>query len=278
MLETPLLKLPRTLKVLRTLSLPHKYGVLERLYGKALNAHGIAFVEMAGGIRWKLDLRNPTHRWCIYESIFDPVTAKWLRENLRAGGVVIDSGANIGQALIEFARHSSVRIFAFEPLPKCQQWIEESLALNQDVVASVVPLGLWKQPGQLEFQVAGTGDIHGAHATLRTDWYSEKEFARILIDLITLDEFAAAEGIESIRFWKLDVEGAELEALMGAETLLKEGKIQSLLVETNASKSGVIQYMAQFGYLPYVLDRQSHPIPWRAHQAPVSDYVFLPQA
>jgi FkbM family methyltransferase len=256
--------------------MPHKYGVLDRLYGKALRTRGIAVVETPGGIQWKLDLGNPTHRWCVYESIFDPLTAKWIRHNLRAGGIVIDSGANIGQALIEFTRHSSVKTFAFEPLPSCQQWIAESLTLNHELSVCVVPLGLWKERSQLEIQVAGDGAIHGAHATLRMDWYKEKNYDRILIDLITLDEFAAAEGVETIQFWKLDVEGAELEALMGAETLLKDRKILSLLVETNAAKSGVMQYMARFGYRPHLLDGKSCPVPWHPDQPPVSDYVFLP--
>jgi FkbM family methyltransferase len=273
--DTPL-KLPRGLEFLRSLSMPHKYGVLDRLYGRALRARAIEVVEMPGGVQWKLDLRNPTHRWCVYESIFDPVTARWIRHNLRGGGIVIDSGANIGQALIEFARHSSVKTFAFEPLPECQQWIAESLALNHEFSACVVPLGLWKEKSQLEIQVAGEGAIHGAHATLRADWYKEKNYDRILIDLMTLDEFAAAEGIEAIGFWKLDVEGAELEALMGAEALLKGRKIRSLLVETNAAKSGVMKYMARFGYQPHLLDGKSRPVPWRPDHPPVSEYVFLP--
>lgn len=273
-----MLRLPRTLNLLRGFSFPHKYGLLDRLYGKGLTARGIVVAATPGGLRWKLDMRNPTHRWCVYESIFDPVTANWIRQNLQQGGVVIDSGANIGQALIEFSRSPAVRIFAFEPLPSCQVWINEGLALNPDLPVKVVPFGLWKEKTQLQLQVAGDGEIHGAHATLRNDWYKEKKFDRILIDLITLDEFAMAHGIQSIRFWKLDVEGAELEALMGAEALLKRQKIDSLLVETDATKSGVMDYMARFDYLPYLLDPKSRPVRWYAHQAPASDYVFLPEA
>lgn len=246
------------------------------MYGPVLRSMGIAIVETPGGLRWALDLRNPCHRWCVYGSNFAPATANWIRESLQGGGDVIDSGANIGQAVIEFSQYPGIRVFAFEPLPECQKWIKNSCELNPDMDVEVLPFGLWKASGKLEIQVAGGGEIHGAHSTLRMDWFQGKNYDRLQIDLVALDEFADSRGLNEIRFWKLDVEGAELEALMGAEHLLSSRRIQSMLVETKAHTSGVMDYLAQFGYLPYVLDRKWRLVRWTIKDKTVSDYIFLP--
>jgi FkbM family methyltransferase len=268
--------LPIGLKAFIRLNFPHKYGVLDRLYGTALSGKGITKVKTYFGFNWKLDLRNPTHRWCIYGSIFGPATSKWVQRNLLGGGTVIDSGANIGQTIIEFAHHPGIKIYAFEPLISAQEWICESLGFNQGMDVDVIPCGLYKEDCQLTIQVAGDDEIHGAHSTLRSDWYKDKNYERRLIDLVSLDGFAQRKGIERIRFWKLDVEGAELEALIGAERLLKGQQIDSLLVETKAKESGVMAYMAQFGYLPYLLDRNSRPTPVDLDKRIASEYIFLP--
>ena len=118
------------LKAVRKLPLPHKYGICDKLFGRKLAVNEVAWIECANGITWKLDLRNPTHRWCVYDSIFVPGVAKWMRRHLRNGGVVVDSGANIGQAVIEFAANPLCDIHAFEPLPEASAWLDEKRSRN----------------------------------------------------------------------------------------------------------------------------------------------------
>lgn len=272
------MKMPCGLKNLSRFSFPHKYGVLDRIYGKSLSSNGMAFVETVFGPTWKLDLRNLQHRWCVYGSIFGPTSSKWIRKNLSKGGVIIDSGANIGQSLVEFAQYPDVTIYAFEPIPSALEWIAESLEHNNCTNITVIPSGLYKDSREIEIQVAGSSEIHGAHATLRDDWYVDKSYERIKIEVITLDEFAEKRDISSIQFWKLDVEGAELEALVGAEALLKNHQIKSLLVETDAVKSGVFDYMADFAYSPYLLNKHSEPVPFAQSGELASDYIFLPDS
>lgn len=269
--------LPMALRYLRQVEFPRKYGILDRLFGASLERAGITPVETAGGMVWRLDLRNPTHRWCVYGSVFGPGTSRWIRNWLRDGGIVIDSGANIGQAIIDFAQYPGVTVYAFEPLPECQEWIRQSLEFNDGLDVTVVPLGLYKENARLEIQIAGGPEIHGAHSTLRMDWYREKHFSRISIEVVPVDDFVANRGIDRIRFWKLDVEGAELEALQGAQRMLAQHRVDALLVEVSAGEPGVMDYMSSCAYLPYSVSGRGALRQWRASDPAATDCIFLPR-
>lgn len=233
--------LPIGLKVLRNLTFSHKLGILERLYGKTLAQEGVCWVETSNSVIWKLDLRDATQRWIVFGDYEGPAQMQWLRNWLNLGGVVIDSGANIGQLLLYLASLPDVRIYAFEPLPDAADWLEECLVNYPNWKVTLTRQGLSCRKGDIPIQ------IDGSRSTTRMDWYVESEFPKSTITVISLDEFLAENRVEKIRLWKLDVEGHELHALRGAERYLKSQRIEALLVEDSGS-GDVIDYLVDCGY------------------------------
>jgi hypothetical protein len=51
------------------------------------------------------------------------------------------------------------------------------------------------------------------------------------VPAVTLDSYAVAKGIDRIDLLKLDVEGAEMEALLGGANLLTQRRIRCILFE-----------------------------------------------
>lgn len=271
------IRTPFALNVIRKFSLPHKYGILERLFGRKLAKNELTWVKCANGTKWKLDLRNPSHRWCVYDSIFPPEVAKWIRRHLRTGGVVIDSGANIGQAVIEFAFNPLCDVHAFEPLPQACTWLDECISEDRLKNVRVIKKGLYSTDTKLELQVAGHGDVHGAHSTLREDWYTSQNNERITIELTHLDHYAKIQGMNSIRFWKLDVEGSEFDALMGAQDLLESKRIDALYIEmNNPAESEIPEYLSSLEYEVMFVDGRGLATPLKEPISEASDYLFLP--
>jgi FkbM family methyltransferase len=237
------IKLPVGLTALRSLPLPKKLGLLERLFGKILATNGVCWVRASNGVKWKLDLDDPTQRWIVYGDYEGSKQMNWIRNWLSEGGLVVDSGANIGQMCLFFAALPGVRVMAFEPLPEAYEWIHECLQNYPNWNVSLNNFGLSDRGTSLTVQV------WGSRTTARMDWYIDKNYKRIDIEVVSLDEFASKSNIDQVRLWKLDVEGHEISALNGAHDLLKEKRIEAILVEV--SSDGVIPLLHDSGYSVY---------------------------
>jgi len=220
------LTLPLSLRLLRGVPLPRKLGLLERLYGKRLARHGVTWATTAAGPAWKLDLSDVGHRWMLYGGYEGPLQMRWIRRWLRSGDVVIDSGANIGQMLLNFACAAEVRIIAFEPLPSARAWLLECLERQTGWNVTVLACGL----GAVSERVALR--LHGAMSTTRLDWYPTQALDTLEIQVEALDSMMAALGVDRIRLWKLDIEGGEPAAIHGARHYLESRRIEAVLVES----------------------------------------------
>lgn len=263
--------LPWSLRVLRRLPLPHKLGLLERCYGKRLAREGICWVVCANGVAWKLDLADACQRWMVYGDYEGGLMLNWLRRWLANGGVVVDSGANIGQMLLYLAPLADVSVFAFEPLPAACRWLRECLAVQQGWQVTVIEAGLAEQEKTLALQ------CDGARSTTRLDWYQGRRLEKIDIPMATLDAAMRNYGVNSIRLWKLDVEGGEYDALCGAEGYLQSKAIAAVLIETHPANFHRIRaYLAAFGYKLFLL--QANGCLSEAEQAPqvTMNYLALP--
>lgn len=77
------------------------------------------------------------------------------------------------------------------------------------------PLGLWNEKSQVRFASSGVAESYGA----RIQGKSEQDgVADIVIDTITIDEVFSHQRISLI---KMDIEGAEIPALVGARNVIQ---------------------------------------------------------
>lgn len=139
------------------------------------------------------------------------------RRNYRT---IVDAGAAAGLfALAACTAFPAARIVAFEPSSRQRVVLRRNLRLNgfSDRV-EVMPMGLWQTAGVLAFRT------HGAIGALRSvsDLPSALPF-RERVRVTSLDKWTSDRGVTGIDLIKMDVEGAELEAIAGArETLLRD--------------------------------------------------------
>lgn len=252
-------KLPVGLGTLRRIGFPHKLGLLERFYGRALDNYGICWVTCANGVEWKLDLADPTQRWIVYGDYEGPAFLNWMRAWMEPGGVFVDSGANIGQMLLYIAPLPDVQVVAFEPLPEAKQWLQECVERYADEWhVTLVENGLSDQPTRVELQRSGP------QSTMRTDWYGAKKLETVSVEVDTLDNQLERLGINHVRLWKLDVEGFELEALRGAESSLRRSLVDALVIEVclpNLSKVKSLLDRARYGLFSLGPNGKLRPAP-----------------
>lgn len=237
------IQLPRLLRCLQPIDFPHKLGALDRVFGNRLSARGIVWVTTSNGQAWKLDLSNPTHRWIVYGKYEGSPFLNWAKKFLPLDGIVIDSGANIGQMLLYLSLWvTNGRILAFEPGLLQSEWLAECLVANIQLPVELIRMGLGASPANLCLKDVGPGNVHGAWSQITED---EGE----PIQVVRLEDELAARSIDRVDLWKLDVEGYEVPALQGAETLLRAGRIRAVYVElAGMNASRVREYLASFGY------------------------------
>jgi len=98
---------------------------------------------------------------------------------------------------------------------------------------------------------------------------------RITIDIESLDRFACEHCINSIRLWKLDIEGGEYEALLGAEELLSSGAIEAILLECSPKNYNDVEALLnKYGYGIWKLNRKG-PVAVSSRDRSLMDFVVL---
>lgn len=124
---------------------------------------------------------------------------------LTPNGVFVDGGGYDGQTTRQFAAWNPTyrRIHYFEPLPAMMKASRVNLASLRDV--NFAQKGLFSHNDRLRFET-GSGPASSLSPT-----------GQIEIEVVSLDD----EVQEPITFLKLDIEGAECEALRGAAAHIK---------------------------------------------------------
>lgn len=219
------IKIPFILNFIRKYEFPKKLGLLEFLYGKKLSHHGNAWVECSNGIPWKLNLEDVCHRWIVYGKYEGGGGIDLARRHLDRGGVYVDSGANIGQWLLYIASQKNIKTIAFEPVESERSWLTKCVEAQEDWNMSILPFGLGSEKGQLHIQK------NGPRSTLNLDWYQNENHALEKIEIRRIENVLDELLVDKVTFWKLDVEGAELDALKGAEKYLREKRIEIIYFE-----------------------------------------------
>ena len=208
------------------------------------------------GLKLELVLGNDLSRCLYVDGEVDPNEFAYLDETLRPGMTVIDAGANEGIYSI-FSRAKvgrDGRVIAIEPSARERIRIERNKALNGMDDITVLDVALAERPGDLVLHIAEDG--HAGHNTLghfAAGWVKVK--SEEVISATTLDAIVEEQKLARIDLIKLDIEGAELRALRGAEQTLHRDHpallmevMEETLATQGASATQLLDYVRQHGY------------------------------
>jgi FkbM family methyltransferase len=133
---------------------------------------------------------------------------------IQPGDIVLDCGANVGTLTRRALRAGASRVVAIEPAPWAIECLRRNLA--EEIAKGTVivyPKGVWDHDDKLELTVEPGGA--SAAATVVLGEGGKPRFAAV-VPLTTIDELVAELHLPRVDFIKMDIEGAELNALRGA--------------------------------------------------------------
>lgn len=176
-----------------------------------------------------------------YRGMYEGTQTSMLNMLLKPGDNFIDIGANVGLYSV-VAGHcvgSGGRVLAIEPQEHLAGLVRENAELNGLDNVTVCQLALGAESG-MGF-IHQTSPSNDGAATLRPN-DGETVFGESRqVTITTLDELLDKHEIKSVAGMKIDVEGAELEALKGFTAVLRSDPPRFIFVEC------IDDYLQRFG-------------------------------
>jgi len=111
----------------------------------------------------------------------------------------------------------------FEPNFKCVTYLQELIEINAFSDYQVFPIGLSDIAMCLPL-FRGKGNETDCSASIVRNLRPDREFDIDMVPCFTFDEVRKSMKLETVNFIKIDVEGAELEAVTGMINSINECK------------------------------------------------------
>lgn len=189
----------------------------------------IRYLEAALTPRF-VDIEYQGHRLSLVRSIWwDDARERAFQEEIdpyfraldRCSQVrsILDVGAATGMfSLAALVRFSSIeKIYAFEPSSRQRILLKRNVLRNKaHQRVQTEPYGLWSRQGVVAFRTHGALSSVQSVSTLP----SVLDFGET-ISVISLDQWIANNDVRNLDLVKMDIEGAEIEALEGAVVTLE---------------------------------------------------------
>lgn len=226
-------------------------GILNKIAARlkiTFNPTGFSKIKTgyANGIFWSHSVSDPRYLGGSYEHEL----SEWLVSNLKQGKSFIDVGANAGYfSLIaeKYASDPNQKIIAVEPLPYNINLINSHILKNGSSKIEVVHCAVSSTVGEVDFSDSGNPSAN----TYVKESSLYKSYPKIKVKTTTLDNLVEKYELKNF-IVKIDVEGAELDVLIGFVESLKKYKPELILATHDCHVEGVekecIELLVYHGY------------------------------
>ncbi len=181
----------------------------------------------------------------------DPVTQVALKSLLQPGMTFYDVGANVGFFSVIAARlvGAGGRVVAFEPLPVNARAIRHNAQLNGFTHIDAREQALGGSDGEASFMLSAEPTWGKLTSVGKAP---DQHTGETVVAVRRLDGLIEQEGLPPPDVMKIDVEGAELEMLAGAERTLRARR-PVILMELHGTNREVAEKLAALNYTAAVL-------------------------
>lgn len=173
---------------------------------------------------------------------------------------ILDIGAHKGSYSLLCAKlmNDRGRVLAFEPDPENCNWIKKNIQANGYKCIELHQCALSDREGSATFYAA-----NGLGSLVSTSLPTAYDKKPITVQTRMLDTVLNAENIHIVDIIKVDVEGADLLVLKGAERTLRSMNVILLMdidINSNAERKELFDFLTDCGFQVYRLGREFTPI------------------
>jgi len=204
---------------------------------------------------------------------YEAGTTRLLTQIIEPGMVVIDIGAHVGYFTLLAAQQvgPTGHVYSFEPDPSNHRLLQQNIDANGYTNITATRKAVSKSSGSAQLMLSSRDN--GTHSLYAQD---SRDANTVNVDLVSLDEFLADAGWPKVDLIKMDVEGAEMDALVGMSRLLDESPGLKLVMEFNpgllrSASVDPLEFLAkpvELGFEVYVIGDQEGTTPLDQSRAP----------
>ena len=218
---------------------------------------------------FEIRLRRHRSYWIRSPLAQERLMLGYLERLIQPGDVVYDVGANVGLYTRFMSRFGAGRTVAFEPMSENIALLKRNVSLANGDAAKIqiMPLAVGDADGSELLQI---DDVMSGTASLDRVLGGQASFGRKLygygplterVRVAKLDSLVFGENLPPPRVMKIDIEGAEMLALRGAERVLREHH-PDLAIELHGENmvKEVLAHLHEHGYacFAYVKEGKKH--------------------
>src|ERR1700730_1547699 len=178
--------------------------------------------DFDGDLRISVDRASYVSSVIYWRGHHSTAVASLLKRHLRPNMTFVDVGANLGElTLLAAKRLAKGRVLAFEPVPQIFAQLSRNVALNNLSHIELFNIGLFDKTDSLPIyrqQDINFGTINEGVPSLFSAGTDREE---VTVPLRRFDDVARECGLEHLDVMKIDVEGAEMMVLRGAESFIR---------------------------------------------------------
>lgn len=152
------------------------------------------------------------------ESLFDMLAERRTdiyggrQRGVRKGDVVIDCGSNIGTFVAEALDAGASQVVACEPSPGNAECVRRNFADELSARRVILyPKGLWHETTTLRMSLGGSP---------AGDSFLKESTGGLELPVTTIDALVSELALDRVNFIKMDIEGAERNALRGGRATI----------------------------------------------------------
>jgi FkbM family methyltransferase len=180
--------------------------------------NGLKLVNTPHGEFW-----SPTGTdvsFLLAEQKMDLYRANDSARGIRRGDVVLDCGANIGTFVRQALDAGAATVVAIEVSPRNISALMRTFSNEiAEGKVHVVPEGVWHEDSTLQLSVFENSALDSIVMRERIEEKGQGHLVEV--PLTTIDAIVSRLGLERVDFIKMDIEGAERNAIQGASETLR---------------------------------------------------------
>jgi len=203
----------------------------------------------------------------LYKYLSDYPKIRYIRSCIKPGMTAVDIGANIGFYTLELSHlvGATGQIHAFEPDPLNYKYL--SNVTNCTFNVKINKLAVSRNSKYLKLYKSDQLNID--HRTYKTD----KNRHSISIKAVSLDKYFRSQPVD---FIKIDVQGYDYQALLGAKKILKRNHPLTILgeffpfglIKAGSSSKEYIEFLHGLGFKIKFLSTKSKKFLYQKHPNP----------